>query len=501
MPFNKKLSILPFLIVLFVFAFCNRKEKSQLVWESSFPIIGSQSSPRATDLNNDGVLDFVIGAGKNEYEYTASGVLAINGMDGELRWTQETVDQVFGSATFLDINQDETPDVFIGGRGPHLKAIDGRTGDLIWQFDTLDHLHHPILQNARFNFYNSVTIPDQNGDGIEELLTSNGGNAKVEPNQTEGRFPGVLMVIDPVNGDILAADTMPDGGETYLSPLFIEQKKSGEQQVLFGSGGETLSGNLYLAKLSDLMGNNLSNAKTLVREKSHGFIAPPVLVDLNEDEILDIVSVSHASTLTAICGKSFEEIWQLKIPNTESSNSFAVGQFTGDDIPDLFTFVSKGVWPQNTGLVQVLVDGKSGEILLKKEMGCSGFSSPIAYDLNGDQIDEVIFSINEYDCNRPIDDRSAFSIENKLVLMDFEADTSYLLDQTKSFKNIFSTPWLGDIDADGYLDLVHCQYFSNSDILSFLGMKVKRIDLPIRIKEKPLWGSFMGSEGKAIYKK
>lgn len=244
-----------------------QKKNSQLVWESNFPVIGSQSSPRAVDLNSDGVLDFVIGAGKNEYEYTALGILAINGLDGELLWTHETQDQVFGSATFLDINRDETPDVFIGGRGPYLKALDGKTGNLIWEFDTLDHLHHPILQNARFNFYNSVTIPDQNGDGVNELLTSNGGNAKVAPNQTEGRFPGVLMVIDPVNGDILAADTMPDGGETYLSPLFIDQKESGVQQVLFGSGGETLSGNLYLANLRDLMGNNLSNAKPLVGEK------------------------------------------------------------------------------------------------------------------------------------------------------------------------------------------------------------------------------------------
>ena len=65
MPIYKKLSILPFLIVLFVFASCNSKEKSQLVWEANFPIIGSQSSPRAADLNKDGVLDFVIGAGKN----------------------------------------------------------------------------------------------------------------------------------------------------------------------------------------------------------------------------------------------------------------------------------------------------------------------------------------------------------------------------------------------------------------------------------------------------
>jgi len=493
-----KLPICVFLL-LFVFS-CNKKEKSLLIWEASFPVIGSQSSPRSADLNGDGILDFVIGAGKNEFDYTASGILAINGLDGELLWTQETEDQVFGSATFLDVNKDGIPDVFIGGRGPHLKAIDGLSGNLIWEFDTLDHLNHPVLQYARFNFNNSVTIPDQNGDGIAELLTSNGGNARIAPNQTEGRFPGVLMVINPVNGEVLAADTMPDAGETYLSPLFVHQEETGTQQVLFGSGGETLPGSLYLADLSDLMENNLSKAEALVSEKGHGFIASPVIVDLNGDGFLDIVGISHASTVTAICGKSLEKLWQLQLPETESSNSFAVGQFTDDDIPDLFTFVSKGVWPANRGLVQVLIDGNSGQILSQKELGCTGFSSPIAYDFNNDEMDEVIFSINEYDCSRAIDDQSAFLIENKLLLMDFKADTTYILDQAKGFKNVFSTPWVGDLDSDGYLDLVHCQYFSHSDILSFLGMKIKRIDLPIKVRKEPLWGAFMGSDGNGVYK-
>tara|TARA_R110002111_G_scaffold75754_7_gene120103 strand:- start:419 stop:1882 length:1464 start_codon:yes stop_codon:yes gene_type:complete len=486
--------------LLLIVSSCNKKEKSLLIWEANFPVIGSQSSPRSADLNGDGILDFVIGAGKNELEHTESGILAINGLDGELLWTQETEDQVFGSATFLDVNKDGIPDVFIGGRGPHLKAIDGQSGSLIWEFDTLDHLNHPVLKHARFNFNNSVTIPDQNGDGVEELLSSNGGNAKIAPNVTEGRYPGVLMVINPVNGEIMAADTMPDAGETYLSPLYIHQEATGSQQVLFGTGGETLPGSLYIAELSDLMDNNLSNARPLVSEKGHGFIASPVLVDLNKDGFLDFIGISHASTITAIDGNRLNTIWQLQLPDTECSNSFAVGQFTDDDIPDLFTFVSKGIWPENTGLVQVMIDGKSGKPLIKKEMGCTGFSSPIAYDLNNDDMDEVIFSINEYDCSRAIDDRSAFLIENKLMLMDFKADTTFILDQAKGFKNVFSTPWIGDLDSDGYLDLVHCQYFSHGDILSFLGMKIKRIDLPIKIRDKPLWGAIMGSDGDGIYK-
>lgn len=480
---------------------CREKDKSELVWEASFPVIGSQSSPRTVDLNRDGILDVVMGAGKNEFEYSDYGILAINGDNGELLWHVSSVDQVYGSATFHDVNKDGIPDIFIGGRGPHLKSIDGQSGDLIWEYDSSDYLDHPILKHARFNFNNSVLVPDQNANGIPELLISNGGNARAAPFETAGRYPGVLMVIDALSGGILAADSMPDGNETYMSPLLVDKVGNNETMVVFGTGGETISGSLFIAKLNDLMNNDLSNARVLLTEQNHGFIAPPVLADLDRDGILDIIAISHASTITALSGKSFEVLWQQQIPGTESSNSLAVGQFTADNIPDLFTFVSKGVWPENTGSIQVLIDGKTGELINKKELGCTGFSSPIAYDLNKDGRDEVIFSINEYDCNRAIDDKSAFVIENKLLLMDFKSDATHILDQSKGFKNIFSTPWLGDMDRDGYLDLIHCQYFSHSDILSFLGMKIKRIDLPIKIRDKPVWGAFMGSEGNGIYPK
>lgn len=480
---------------------CQKKEKSALIWDARFPVIGSQSSPRSVDLNGDGTRDLVMGAGKNEFEDSAYGIIAIDGTSGELLWNHASEDQVFGSASFQDVTGDATPDVFIGGRGPYLKGIDGLSGELIWKYDTLSFQHHPILRHARFNFTNSVWIPDQNGDGLDELLICNGGNSKAAPYDTKNRYPGVLMVINPWDGEVLAADSMPDGRETYLSPVVIPGNKKEDHRIVFGTGGETISGSLYLSNLKDLMKNDLSKAKKLVSESGHGFIASPALADLDRDGYLDIVAISHNSSISAISGKTLDTIWEQGIPDTECSNSFAVGQFTDDDIPDFFTFVSKGVWPENTGSVQVLIDGASGKIVRQEELGCTGFSSPVAQDLNRDGIDEVLFSINEYDCARAIDDESAFLIENRLMLMDFASGDLHTLDQSKGFKNIFSTPWIGDLDGDGYLDLVHCQYFSQADILSFLGMRVKRIDLPIKVPEAPVWGSLMGSKGDGIYQK
>jgi outer membrane protein assembly factor BamB len=475
-----------------------KKNKSELVWDKNFSIIGSQSSPRATDLNQDGVLDIVIGAGQNEFQHSEQGILALDGKTGETLWQQEAADQVYGSATLYDISGDGIKDVFIGGRSPNLKALDGKTGKVIWEYK-YKYENDPVLQYAHFNFYNLLLVPDQNNDGLQDLLTTNGGNAQAEPDSEENRFPGVLMVLDSKTGNVLAADTMPDGKESYMSPLCFKQPDSQNFSILFGTGGETIAGSLYMAKLSDLMERKLSRAKIIASEKGHGFIAPPVLADISQDGFYDIIAISHASTVFAIDGNNQQLLWQRNIPGTESSNSFAVGYFTDDDVPDFFTFVSKGIWPSNTGTLQILIDGKDGQIAYQNSLGCSGFSSPVVYDLNNDERDEAIISINEYDCARGINDQTSFTIENKLLAIDFKKRSVNIIDQTKGFKNIFSTPWLGDLDRDGYLDIVHCQYFSHSDLLSFMGMRLKRIDTPIKIRKDPVWGAYMGSNGDALF--
>lgn len=495
--FSMRLLVICLSSIIFL-SHCDRK-KSDLMWEKNFYVIGSQSSPRSADLNKDGILDIVMGAGKNELQDSDLGIIALDGKTGDLLWQQETQDQVYGSATFYDITGDGINDIFIGGRSPHLKALDGKTGIIIWEYHYDEHKNDSILQYARFNFNNSVLVPDQNNDGLRDLLTLNGGNSLAIPGSEKNRFPGVLMLFDIKTGNIIAADTMPDGKESYMSPLCFEQTNSKDHTIIFGTGGETISGNLYLAKLSDLINQKLSNAKVIAKEIGHGFIAPSVLADISNDDYLDIIAISHKSTVFAIDGKTQKLLWQQTLKNTESSNSFAVGFFTDDDIPDFFTFVSKGEWPNNTGSLQVMLDGKDGRIAYMDSIGCTGFSSPVVYDLNNDGIDEAIISVNEFDCAHGFTDETLFEIENKLIAVDFKNNSIQTIDQMKAFKNIFSTPWLGDINNDGYLDIVHCQYYSRGGLLTFLGMNVKCISLPIRMKEPPVWGAYMGSNGDGLF--
>ncbi len=489
-------------IIFFGIFSCNpapAKKQSIVIWNKDLPVIGSLSSPRAADLNGDGVLDIVMGAGKNEYQKTDMGILAFDGKSGNLLWKQSAIDQVFGSATFCDITGDKVKDILIGGRSPQLKAIDGKSGALIWDYNHEHYAKDPILHYARFNFNNSVLVPDQNNDGVEDLLTINGGNPLAKPYSEVDRFPGVLILFDSKTGDVIAADTMPDRKESYMTPLCFSQPGSKEIFVLFGTGGETIDGKLYLTTLTQLRAKKLSEAEIIATEQGHGFIAPPTLADINKDGYIDIIAISHSSKAIAIDGKDHHILWSRTFPGTECSNSFAPGYFTDDDIPDFFTFISKGAWPNSTGSIEVMLDGKNGSIAYMDSLGCTGFSSPVVYDLNDDGRDEAIISINNFDCSLGYALKSPRLMENKLIAINFADKSVSNMDHAQGFKNIFSTPWLGDIDNDGYLDLIYCQYFHYTDLVSFLGMRIKRIDMPVKIKKPVLWGAFLGSHEDGIF--
>jgi hypothetical protein len=285
-----------------------------------------------------------------------------------------------------------------------------------------------VLHYARFNFNNSVLIPDQNNDGVDDLLTINGGNPAAAPYSTVDRYPGVLMIFDSKTGNIIAADTMPDGKESYMTPLCFSQPSSKDLFLLFGTGGETIDGKLYLTTLRQLHAKKLSSAEVIATEKGHGFIAPPTLADLNKDGYIDIISITHGSKAIAIDGKDHHILWTKIFPGTECSNSLAPGYFTGDDIPDFFTFISKGAWPNSVGSVEVMIDGKNGSLVYMDSIGCTGFSSPVIYDLNDDGRDEAIISINKFNCSLGYDSLSPKLIENKLVDIDFSKNSVDTID-------------------------------------------------------------------------
>ena len=58
------------------------------------------------DLNNDNVLDIVLGTAAKEEEFTDTAVIALDGASGKPLWAIQGHNQYVGAAVFQDITND-----------------------------------------------------------------------------------------------------------------------------------------------------------------------------------------------------------------------------------------------------------------------------------------------------------------------------------------------------------------------------------------------------------
>jgi outer membrane protein assembly factor BamB len=493
-----------FLLSLICLAFfqCDTPDNYAL-WQVNYETITAYSSPRATDLNGDGVLDIVIGTGSGEWIYTSVGVLAIDGNDGKRLWHLPARNQIVGSAVFYDITGDKIDDVFIGGRSAELKAINGATGELIWEFFSSDDAYAP-KQFGWFNFSSPQLIPDQNNDGYNDLLIANGGDATLRADNPN-RPIGKLMIISSKDKRIIAQASMPDNKETYFSPLVLENKQdSTNPSIIFGTGGETISGHLYRTTLKEVLNQDISNAMPLITTLQKGIIAPSVLADITQDGVLDIIQNIVEGKTVAIDGKTSRKLWQVNLENTEAYNQPAVGYFNEDNIPDFFVNFSEGVWPSFRPLIHyAFIDGKTGDIIYQSQLHGHGFSftSPLTLDINGDKISDVLLTVNQRDSL----ERGKEKNFTKLLCFDVKNRTTYFLKDELAGTNWACTPWVGDLDKDNRTDIVYVSAMVEKEFdpeSAFYSipkqMSIKRYILgeldPIQVS----WGSYMGNQYNSI---
>ncbi len=468
----------------------SQTEPSSKGWTSTFDGVGIFSSPRVTDLNEDGVGDIVIGVGRTEFHACDSAVIALDGVNGKMLWRVPSIDHIFISASLMDITEDHIPEIFIGGRSAQLMAINGKTGEVIWQFDRSQG------GIKWFNFYNPQFITDQDGDGTKDILISNGGNVMILPKVTEGRYPGNLVVVSGKTGKLLARASMPDGKETYMSVAAIPTHDGKDYKVIFGSGGETIGGHLYATTLSEIMKGDLSMAKNLDHSPDKGYIAPPLWIDINHDGTHDIIANAVEGKLLAFDGKTYKKIWAVKMPNTEAYSSIAPGFFTGDDkVPDFFVTYAVGEWPDLGWSQQFMVNGANGKIAYTDSLGNYQTSTPVIIDLDNDGRDEAILNLNVL----VFDELDNKTMLNMNVIIDFK--TNEVLQPWDGYpgSNLASTPWIGDMDKDGLLDIVYCHGTNLKKTYSFDGIRITRVATDIQIKSEIKWGSYMGSNYNGIY--
>lgn len=466
-------------------------------WQISIPQIGLTSSPRPIDLNDDGVLDLVVGGSGSEFIQTDYGVMAIDGSNGELLWKVSAWNQVVGSPVFMDITADGIPDVFIGGRSAILMAIDGSSGEVIWQYLSYTPEMDLINDTSYLNFYTPQFVDDIDADGFEDLLVSFGGFFKAGTGDPD-RPSGQLMLISSRTGKKLRAIEMPDRKETYMSPIIYDFHNNGKPDIIIGTGGESLNGELFRIKFEDLLTENLSEPISLAVGNGKGFIAPPVLTDISADGVVDIIVNAVNGRMIAIDGKTNETIWEVSLGDGfEVYTMPAPGNFTGDSTPDFYGSFGKGVWPDSEFIAHLIVDGKDGQIVFSDSIGFFQYASPIIYDLTKNGRDEVLLVNNNVKKVTEGMDLKLYS--NDLRVLDVEKNDFGILAGPFKGCNLGSTPLITDLDNDGFIDIIYSFMEDPGNFYSFKETRIERIELQVTKKDSITWGTYMGATYNGVY--
>lgn len=422
------------------------------------------SSPKVHDVDGDGVLDVVLGAGK---EKQWGAVLTLDGRDGSELWRSTTWDdELYATACLVDVNRDDVLDVVIGRRRRHggLAALDGRTGERLWGI----HGANPGLPLPEQHFNTAVPCPDQDGDGLDDLLVVQSGGLDML------RQVGRLYVISAASGVVLHTWEPFDDREMFFVPC-VEPVGDG-WRLLVGTGGETLPGHLMALDFPSF------EERWRIEGTKKGFVPGALLHDFDGDGTREAIVSTFNGRLMRVDMDTGAIAWERKHPRTETYVTPTLGRFDdGDDVLDVFAVFSEGRWPKyETRAFLEWIDGATGELLDTRDEGVQVTSSPVVLDVDGDGLDEVILAVNNSF------KRDKHNVDTVLGLYSGTAGRHPLWQRTFG-GYAAATPWLGDLDADGLCDLV----FTHLDNVHCWSLG----EVPV---ERVRWGEYRGPDMRGV---
>lgn len=426
--------------ILFIFCLLPFSFFAQLKWNTHIDSCNFFSSPNVCDLNDDGILDIVIGGGI-EYQKTRSGILAFNGKNGEILWQITTRSQIYTSPLFLDITKDGIPEVFIGGRDALYYCVNGKTGETIWEFWN-DTLTNPYSKGW-YNFYGCMFTHDIDNDNYPDLLVTNGGDHLAPPSKKK-RPTAFIMVISSKTGRILVKQPLSENKESYYAPHTFNH--NGKEYLIYGSGGETIGGSLRSIPFEEFVSKGLSNSTILCQDTVKGYILNSLVTELNHDTIPDLININMNGRIQAVSLKG-NELWQHHFEGYENYVTPALGDYNSDNIPDVFTIFALGRFPAYSSFKPVIFDGYTGEILYEAEEGFNQFSPGVAADLNNDKKDDFIYIENNVDF-----ESNAMTWRLKMINSDNQK-TTYLSVPYPGC-SMASSPLIVDLNQDGVYEII-----------------------------------------------
>ena len=337
----------------------------------------SELSVLIHDVNKDGIPDVIVDSVtsrfqtrefshcpgqhddecKEKYGFSPcqSRILALNGKSGAILWNRWVQFDPFAANCREDFNLDGLNDCLFAGRVGAFVAFDIHNDELLWVADS-------SLTCPAYNYFYPLISKDFNKDGVNDIIMTHGGDP-LYPDSDKKRTPGFLVVVSGLTGQQLSNRILtPDNHETYSSPI-LYTLSDGTELILFGSGGETISGSLWAVTLESL-----------------------------QNHVTHFVSTHKTTTYTpnkiykpVLC-YSLEELQQLR-PQIEKNAYLVEKHEKWMEVCPMLSRETKPIWNKyNLCVYEFIPAGTAGTVL-----------PPVVVDINKDgKMDLVISQFNDH---------------------------------------------------------------------------------------------------------
>jgi outer membrane protein assembly factor BamB len=319
-----------------------------LKW-SFMPDSAIWSTPTLADLNHDGKLDIVFGAGSNDAHIYA---LYHNGTEMWSYFTGDSTNSIDGHTGVADVDGDGNPEILVGGSCYYCPScntffvLNGEDGSLLWGVNVGATLTAPA-------------IGEFDGDsGIEIVI---------------GGYDGYVRVFDGENGHEIWAIQPYAGGWIESTPAIVDYGSDGIDDIVVFSGN-----NIYLLDGSN--GDTIWNYPTTGSGLFGGISAG----DIDEDGELEILAYPYFIGIVYALNLGGSIKWTRDVGSDTiyASPSPAIADIDGDGHSEVIIQARSGVL--------YALNGDTGVVENSYSLGMQSVSSPGIVDSDGDGVADII---------------------------------------------------------------------------------------------------------------
>lgn len=136
---------------------CINSENGSVAWSKEvFNNSWVQTAPTIVDLNNDGLLDFVVGTWA--FAPDTDRIYAYTANTQTLLWSKAVSNHIYHGTAVADFDNDGKPELVVGDYNGKLYALNGENGSTLWEYQGSGYIGAP------------ATIADLNLDGSCEII-------------------------------------------------------------------------------------------------------------------------------------------------------------------------------------------------------------------------------------------------------------------------------------------------------------------------------------------